>query len=94
MGKLLKDSGIIFDTILTSAHKRAILSAKHILESFPEVPVHLMPQIHEVGGVYMNEKTYPGLSFDQTRELLPQLQISEEQETKFGDHHSGWFKNE
>ena len=62
MGKALKNSGINIDFMLTSAHKRAILSAKCILETFPEVPVHLMLAIHEVGGIYMREKTFPGLS--------------------------------
>ena len=94
MGQALKKAGVCFDVMFTSAHKRAILSAKCILETFTEVPVHLMLAIHEVGGVYMRDKTYPGLSIKQAQDLLPQLTVSDEQAAAFGLPDSGWFKSE
>ena len=93
-GKAMLKAGITFDVLLTSAHKRALLSAKHILESYPEVPVQLMLKVHEHGGVYMQGKTYPGLNMTQAKEILPQLQIPDSEAAIFGDEHSGWFKQD
>ena len=55
-----------------------------------------MTQIHEVGGVHMKNKSFPGLNMAQATELLPSLQISDEQVAVFGgkDSDAGWFKLE
>ena len=34
LGQAVKAAGIQIDLVLTSAHKRALLSARHVLESF------------------------------------------------------------
>ena len=53
MGVWLKANNIKIDQIYTSAHKRAILSAKHVRQAYQqEVSIKLMLQIHERGGIY------------------------------------------
>ena len=94
LGKAMSEAGFALDVILTSAHKRAILSAKHVIESYPDIPVHLMVNIHEVEGVHMKGKCYPGLNMVQAKELLPQLQISAAEAAIFGNESDGWYKRE
>ena len=63
IGQWLKDNKIKIDRIYSSAHKRALQSAKLVLAELEKtIPVHIMHQIHEVGGVYMKGKTFPGLN--------------------------------
>jgi bisphosphoglycerate-dependent phosphoglycerate mutase len=91
-GKALKSLGLNFDMMLTSAHKRALLTSAAIKESYPDLPAHLMLQIHEVGGIHMLGKTYPGLSMSQMKELLPSLHVSEEQSALIPPE-EGWFSH-
>lgn len=65
--------------MLTSAHKRAVLSAKHVRDQIQEKPpIELMIDIHEIGGVYMKQQTFPGLSSQDITELIPEIQIGPE----------------
>ena len=75
----------------TSAHTRAILSTKHVLSEYNhKLPVHIMLQIHETGGVYVKGKTFPGLNIKQIHELMPDIIIPED--CKLTE--KGWFMNE
>ena len=75
--------GIKFDVMLTSAHKRAIMSLKHVRKTFlgsqeeTASPCEVMTQIHEEYGVNCGGQTFPGLTRSQVLELLPELTISE-----------------
>ena len=49
----LRDNNIHVDLLLTSAHKRAILSGKYAMAEYgKEVPAELLLSIHEIHGVY------------------------------------------
>lgn len=75
-GQRLAEMGIKFDFMLTSAHKRAVLSLKHVRENLPDarsIPCYIMTQIHEENGVNMAGQIYPGLSRTEILELLPEL---------------------
>jgi hypothetical protein len=53
------------------------MSAKHMLSKYQtKVTVHVMHQIHEVGGVYEKGKCSPGLTIKQIREIIPDIVIS------------------
>ena len=68
--------GIKFDLMLTSPHKRAILSLKNVRETYADsegTPCEVMCQIHEQFGVNMGGKTFPGLTRSECTELLPEL---------------------
>ena len=82
-GQRLSEMGIKFDFMLTSAHKRAVLSLKHVRENLADaqsIPCYIMTQIHEEHGVNMAGQIYPGLSRTEILELLPELQIPADQE--------------
>ena len=56
MGKWLRENNIKIDEILTSAHKRAIISAKHVRIGYQDnnqIPFTLMIELHERGGVFL-----------------------------------------
>ena len=78
VGAAMKAAGINIDIILTSGMKRAILSAKHVGESFPEVPCQLVLAMHEIKGVHMKGKVHPGLSQQEMKELHPLIIIPED----------------
>ena len=81
VGAKLTEMGIRFDMMLTSAHKRAILSLKNVRETYQfaeSTPCGIMTQIHEEHGVNMAGQIYPGLTRSEVLELLPELQIDEE----------------
>ena len=81
VGTRLSEMGIKFDLMLTSAHKRAILSLKHVRETYvhsQNIPCQIMTQIHEQWGVNLGEQTFPGLTRSEVLELLPELEITEE----------------
>ena len=66
------------DRIYSSAHKRALQSAKLVLAELEKtIPVHIMHQIHEVGGVYMKGKTFPGLNENEVKEIIPDIVIGQ-----------------
>jgi len=78
VGEWLVANGIKIDLVLTSAHKRAILSAKHMLTKYTtKVPVHIMHQIHEVGGVYIKGKCETGLNVKQIKEIMSDIVIGD-----------------
>ena len=90
VGEWLVANGIKIDLVYTSAHRRAIISAKHMLGKYTnKVPVHIMHQIHEVGGVYMKGKCEAGLTVKEIREIMPDIVIGEQ---RFDE--KGWFLNE
>ena len=70
MGIKLREMGFKFDKVLSSAFKRALLSAKLAREGYmkdqPEnevkPSVHLLVKAHEFKGVHMQGKIYPGLN--------------------------------
>lgn len=93
VGAKLTEMGIRFDMMLTSAHKRAILSLKNVRETYQfseSTPCAIMTQIHEEFGVNMGGQTFPGLTRSQVLELMPELQISEEQGQILTE--DGWFR--
>ena len=79
MGKKMKELGIKFEKIICSGHKRAILSAKFVREGLgnEEMPIELRLKCHEYRGCWMGDKTYPGLTRDQVKELVPDINIPE-----------------
>jgi len=65
VGRALTEMGLKFDLMLTSAHKRAILSLKNVRETYAHAattPCEIMTQIHEEFGVNMGPQTFPGLT--------------------------------
>ena len=80
VGERLSEIGIKFDLMLTSAHKRAVLSLKNVMETYslPHPPCEIFTQIHEENGVNMAGKIYPGLSRSQVLELMPELTIPDD----------------
>ena len=71
MGEEMNKLNFKIDKIYCSAHKRAILSAKYFREGFfqyqdknsiEKVPICLKINIHELGGIYMDNKCFPGLN--------------------------------
>ena len=56
VGTRLSEMGIKFDLMLTSCHKRALLSLKNVRETYihtETTPCEVMTQIHEEFGVNM-----------------------------------------
>ena len=56
VGARLSEMGIKFDLMLTSAHKRAVLSLKNVRETYAHTattPCEIFTQIHEEKGVNM-----------------------------------------
>ena len=85
----MKHNNISVDRMLVSAHKRALLSAKYVRAEYQrdEIPIELMLEIHEVGGVYQKSTTFPGLKKSEVLEILPELAIPEECRIS----EEGWF---
>ena len=76
LGTRLSELGLSFDLMLTSPQKRAILSMKHLRDTYTnaaEIPCKIMTQIHEELGVNMGGQTFPGLPRSQILSLLPEL---------------------
>ena len=76
VGTRLTEMGLRFDLMLTSAHKRAVLSLKNVRETYAftsETPCEVMTQIHEEHGVNMAGNIYPGLPRSEVIKLLPEL---------------------
>ena len=62
VGARLAQLGIKVDLMLTSAQKRAILSLKHLRDTYDRaVPCQIFTEIHEEFGCYLGEQTFPGL---------------------------------
>mgnify|MGYP002636132314 CR=1 FL=1 len=56
VGEWLRTQKIHIDSIYTSAHKRAVLSAKQVKIGYQQdIPMHLMLSISEAGGVYQGK---------------------------------------
>ena len=94
VGERLAQLGIKIDLMLTSAHKRAILSLKNVRDTYtlPHPPCEVMTEIHEENGVNMAGQIYPGLSRSQVIELLPDLQVPESQSDLLTE--DGWCRLE
>ena len=92
----MAELGIKFDGFVTSGHKRAIKSAILARESYlansseegKTLPIKLYLRCHEISGVHMRGKTYPGLNKKEMLELCPDLVVDENQ--KVTDE-EGWF---
>ena len=88
IGTWLNINKFKIDHIYTSAHKRALLSALHVRKAYQcEVPIELMLQIHERGGVYKGNDVFKGLSKEKVIELVPDIKI--DQQAKITDE--GWY---
>ena len=78
VGTRFSEMGLKFDLMITSCHKRAILSLKHVRETYLEaaaVPCKVMVEIHEENGVNMGGQTFPGMTRSEILQLLPEIQI-------------------
>lgn len=69
-GARMRELGFEFDLMLTSAHKRAVLSLKHVRDTFKSTasslpPCAIMTEIHEEKGVTMGGEVFPGLTRSQ-----------------------------
>ena len=100
MGEEMNKLNFKIDKIYCSAHKRAILSAKFFREGFfkfqeqnniEKLPIHLKVNIHELGGIYMGEKCFPGLNKKQVKELVNDIIIPEKEQIW---DEKGWFQRE
>ena len=94
IGERLTQLGIKIDLMITSAHKRAILSLKNVRDTYalPQPTCEIMTQIHEESGVNMAGQIYPGLSRSQVIELMPDLYIPEDQSEILTE--DGWCRLE
>ena len=96
VGEALKSMKLHIDYMFTSPHKRAILSAMLVRETFKseeqDLPeIGMIFNIHEMGGVHKGIQGFPGLTSTEAKALLPELVITEEQ-VKEMDEHNGWWK--
>ncbi len=63
LGEWLRTNKIQIDQMYTSAHKRAIMSVQAVRKAYQkEVPVELLLQIHERGGIYQGSEVFKGLT--------------------------------
>jgi hypothetical protein len=97
MGEEMKKLNFTIDKIYCSAHKRAILSAKFFREGFfqfqeknniDKLPIYLKLNLHELGGIYMGNKCFPGLNKKGVKDLCNDIIIPEKE--KINDD-NGWF---
>lgn len=67
----------------------------HILTSYQQVEEHptlqseVFPSVHEYGGVYIKDKTFPGMNDKQIKSLFPNVIIPDDI-----DLSQGWWKSE
>ena len=79
MGSKLKQMGLKIDTIMCSAHRRALISARLLREGFSSeesgsvVPIHLYVKGFEHKGVYRGDQTFPGLTKQEALVEVPDL---------------------
>ena len=76
VGKFLKDSNIKIDKFYTSLHLRTLKTMTNISNEYNEkIPKEAFLEIHEVGGIYLEKKGFPGMNLEEIKSKFPDLII-------------------
>ena len=87
LGNFLKSNKIKIDKFLCSCQKRAIKTMTYIANIYNKaIPKECIPSLHEYGGIYLGDKTFPGLTEKEIKELCPDIKFPEKM-----DLSKGWY---
>ena len=90
VGTYLKENNILIHKFYSSCHLRALKTMSYIADAYDEnIPREYFPEIHERGGIYLENKGYPGLNETQVKEMFPKVIIPDDV-----DITHGWYKKE
>lgn len=91
-GNKLRELGVEISHIYTSPFIRSLHSAKLLKKAYGNegMPIKLMVSLFEKGGCQMRGQCYPGLSIQQARQIVPELEIDEKNEILIDEN--GWYK--
>ena len=88
---MMKELGFAIDEIYCGPQKRAIHSATIVQAAFsPDkaMKTEILLNGYEKGGVYYKDKTFPGLTAKEMREICPHIQFPEDYAIP---EDKGWF---
>ena len=90
VGNFLRTQKVRIDKFYCSCHKRAFKTLNYIANVYnKEIPRECLPIIHEMGGIFMGDKGYPGLTEKEMKEMFPEVKIPEGV-----DFSKGWYNKE
>jgi len=92
LGKFLKDNNIKINKFYSSLHLRTLKTMTYISNIYDpnkKIPRECFYEIFEMGGIYLNEKGYPGMNKEKILNLFPDLIIKDEYDIK-----DGWYKSD
>ena len=75
---------------MCSCQKRAIKTLNYISDIYDKsIPKEIIPSLHEYKGIYLGDKTYPGMTDKEIKELSPEIKLPENM-----DLSKGWYKKD
>jgi broad specificity phosphatase PhoE len=92
IGKFLKENNIKINKFYSSLHLRALKTMKFIANAYdPDKLINreCFYEIHEKGGIYYEEKGFPGMNKEKILNLFPEFILKDEYDIK-----DGWYKSD
>ena len=87
LGKFLKENNIRIDKFYSSLHLRTLKTMTNIVKEYNEkIPKEAFLEIHEVGGIYLEKKGFPGLNLEEIKKNFPDIIIPNDI-----DISKGWY---
>lgn len=87
IGQFLKNNNIRIDKFYCSLQKRALKTMTYISNEYnPNIPKEAILELHEYGGIFLDEKGYPGLTDKEIKKQFPNVILP-----KDVDLSKGWY---
>ena len=86
IGEFLKNHNIRIDKFYSSLQKRGLKTMTYIGNAYnPKIPKEAIIDLYEYGGIYLENKSYPGLTEKEIKEQFPDVILPKE------DIKNGWY---